>query len=231
MDKILQALSKSIVFSALFVNAQLLCAGSMGQEISILAKSGFYVGGDIGLSNLIDAESHSVLPESHQLSATGIVGGGLLGYDYAFQDKVILGIEAFINANGLNTAISRSLNIAYKQNSRYNWGVRVLPKYLFTPNTDGHLLLGYTQANFNLNDNGVYGLLNTSFNKSGFQGGLGFTNTLANNLLIRLDALYSIYANNSNIGTGSNLSASINQVYKNQFSTLEGNVSLIYKLN
>lgn len=228
MDKILQAFGKSVIFTTLFVNAQLVSAGSMGPESTILEQSGFYVGGDIGLSNLLDTESHTTLPESHQLSSTGIVGGGLLGYDYALREKIVLGVEGFINANGLNTAISRTTT-AYKQNSRYNWGVRVLPKYLFTSNTDGHLLIGYTQAKFNLNDNGVYGLLNTGFNKSGFQGGLGFTNTLKHNLLIRLDALYSIYSKSSNIGTGSNLNASVNQVYKNQFSTLEGDVSLIYK--
>ncbi len=228
MNLTLRALFKSSIIAALFLNAQFLCAGSMGESVSLLARSGFYVGGDIGLANLIDAESHSVLPESHQLSATGIVGGGLLGLDYALRDKLVFGIEGFINANGLNTAITHP-PLSYKQNARYNWGVRVLPKYLFTSNTDGHLLIGYTQAHFNLSDNGVYGLLNSNLNKSGFQGGLGFTVATMHNLLVRLDGLYSIYANSSIIGNGSNLSSSTNQIYKNQFSTLEGDVSLIYK--
>ncbi|NCX96916.1 MAG: hypothetical protein EBX41_11040, partial [Chitinophagia bacterium] len=88
------------------------------------------------------------------------------------------------------------------------------------------MLIGYTQANFNLIDNGVYGLLNTNFNKSGFQGGLGFTVIAMPHILVRLDALYSIYASASNTGIGSGLSPSINQIYKNQFSSLEGNVSI-----
>ncbi|NCX96917.1 MAG: hypothetical protein EBX41_11045 [Chitinophagia bacterium] len=92
MNRTLRTLVKSAFLGVLFLNAQLLYAGTMGESASLLARSGVYVGGDIGLSNIIDAESHLIVPESHQLSSTGLVGGGLLGYDYSLSTTVVLGV-------------------------------------------------------------------------------------------------------------------------------------------
>jgi hypothetical protein len=229
MDKFLRALTKKIVIFALCLNAQLLFADNVDTKFTLLEHRGFYVGGDIGLANLMDSESHRILPESHQLGATGIIGGVLFGYDYAVAQNWMFGMEGFFNANGLNMMIQRS-PYSYKQKSRYNFGFRVLPKYLLTDNTDAHLILGYTTARFNINDNGVYGMLYPgSFNLSGFQGGFGFNTAIMFNLFVRLDAIYASYTSRAYTGIGSNLSPSINQVYYNKFSSLEGTLSLIYK--
>lgn len=204
---------------------QLSLAGSMGGTTTS-PMNGFYLGGDIGLANLLNKESHAVLPETHQLGTLGIAGGGLLGYEQLFTSTLRLGLEIFADATGLNMAIDHT-NASYKMNQRYDLGVRVLPAYAFTPDTAGHLLLGYVNGKFNILDNGVYGNVNNGFHQNGFQGGLGVSNLLASNLFVRLDALYDVYAANTTLGTG--LAANPTQSYTNSFSGFMGELSLVYK--
>jgi outer membrane immunogenic protein len=220
--------NKIIIIAALVLGAQISVAGSMGEiESSLITQPGFYIAGDIGASNLINNESHTVNAETHQLGAVGLVGGGFIGYDFRVLENVMLGLEAFADANALNMDIQH-FNNSYKMNSTYNLGVRVLPSYVFTPFTLGHVILGYTNDHFNIRDNGVYGYINSSFNQSGFQGGLGFTTTARKNVFVRLDGIYSIYASKSSTGLGLT-TATPYQYYNNQFSTLMGELSLIYK--
>lgn len=224
---------KSHWIGCLMLMSHLAFAGSMSSSIepattSRLLENNFYVGGDIGVANLQNNESHVVNPESHQLGAVSIVGGGFVGYDYAISERALLGIEGFIDANALHMSIAHN-NFSYKMDSTYNGGIRLLPSYALTPNTLSHLIVGYSNGHFNIHDNGVYGTVNTSFNKSGFQTGLGFTTTLPPYLLLRVDALYTTYGHQETTGQGLSGSGNAYQYYTNQFSTLAGELSLIYK--
>lgn len=191
-----------------------------------------YIGGDIGISNLINATSTNNPLAAHHMSATGIVGGGLLGYDYTIIDRIKLGIEGFGNANGLNVSSIQSYAPAasYQVNARYNVGVRILPGYQFNGGAVGYAVLGYTNARFKITDNGNYGYIDQAFNKSGFQCGLGMKAPITQRLSIRGDALYGIYGNASNIGI-SNVAPYGPQTYFNHFSTLEADLTVIYKFN
>lgn len=133
-----------------------------------------------------------------------------------------------MDATGLNTSLSHAPN-TYQMNQRYNVGVRVLPEYVFTPYTSGHWIFGYANGRFHINDNGVYGLINTEYNRSGFQTGAGFTTVLRDNLLLRMDGLYNIYSSNISQGIGLATSGQASQFYTNKFSQLAGEFSLIYK--
>lgn len=194
---------------------------------TVAMQNGFYLGVDVGAANLMDKESHSVNAESHQLGDVGVVGGGFFGYDHCLTQKTRIAIEGFIDALGSQTSIQHAGN-TYKMNQQYNAGVRLLPAYLFTPYTLGHLILGYANGRFQIKDNGVYGLVNTRYNKSGFQTGLGLATALPHNFLIRLDALYTLYGSNTNRGTGLP-GAPASQFYTNRFSQLAGELALYYK--
>lgn len=200
-------------------------SGTMGESTDTI-RNGFYVAGEIGTAGFVDKESHYSSPETHQLGAIGIIGGGYVGYEYGLSNTLGLALEFFADATGLNAAITHE-PFTYHHSQSYDLGVRVLPKYAFTPMTSGHVILGYTNGKFNISDNGVYGLIKTGYNKSGFQTGLGFTTVVNDSFSMRVDAIYDIYGSQKNTGLG--LTAGTLQVYKNTFSTLAGELSLIYK--
>lgn len=191
------------------------------------ACHGFYVGGDIGLANFMNKESHSVNPESHQLSSTGLMKGIFIGYDYPMVARTRISFEVFADTMNFQNKIVHGSN-TYKMNQYYNLGLRLLPGYIFTPYTVGHLIFGAANARFKINDNGVYGLIKTSYNKTGFQTGLGLTTALINNFFIRINGLYDIYPSSKNQGVSLSGAGSY-QRYKNQFSQLGGELSLYYK--
>ena len=207
-------------------------AGSMGELISLPGYNGLYLGGDIGFANLIDKQSTLYIPgayDKHQLSATGFVGGGMLGYDYSLMERIKLGVEGFINGTALNLSTQQlyTPHVSYNSNMRYTAGVRLLPGYEFSPATIGHLMLGYSYGSFNIKDNGDYGFINTGLASNGFQSGLGLNVPCHfKNLSLRGDVVYTTYSAKTSDGLSPTL---LSQNYYNNFATIEGNLSLIYK--
>lgn len=223
-------LEKSIVVSVLLCFAQSAISGSTGRVLG--PYDGLYMGGDIGVSNLVDSTSTTSPLAGHHMSSTGIVGGGLIGYDYSLTGHIKLGFEGFAHANGLNASSVQLYSpvARYQVSSRYNLGARLLPGYSLDERSTGHLLLGYTYAKFNVMDNGNYGYIDQNFYKSGFQCGLGMKTHVTQKLSLRADALYSTYAHASNRGT-SNIAPYGQQTYHNNFSMLEGDLTLLYQFN
>ncbi len=215
----------AIYFFALSNIAFALAKGEMAS--SLITQNGFYVGGDMGAADFMDKESHSVNPESHQLGAVGAVGGGVIGYDYGINNNYRVAIEGFIDANNLNANIKHAPS-TYKMSQQYNIGVRLLPEYVFTPYTVGHFIVGYANGRFTINDNGVYGFINTSYNQSGFQTGAGLTTVLIKNIFVRLDALYTSFPSSTKQGVGLSTPT---QNYTNRFSQLAGEFAVIYKFD
>lgn len=195
------------------------------------SDANFYVGANIGAASLIDKENtNNPISDSHDLSAFGVVGGGLVGFDFTLRDQLKLGVEGFANATSIN--ISDNQNYApvtsYTVNMRNNLGLRLLPGYAFTPGTLGHVIVGYSSAKFAINDNGNYGIVNSQFRKNGFQFGLGLITALFNNASIRADILYTTYGSQTSYGVTTTTPATT-QNYHNNLSTLEGNLVLVYK--
>jgi opacity protein-like surface antigen len=207
-------------------------AGVMGDDIGSDNYNSVYLGVDIGIADLIDSESTVYPPTSHQLSAAGIVGGGLVGYDFTLYDNLKLGVEGFINANDLNIAARQYLPtpLSYTLQARYNAGVRLLPCWELSPGTIGHALLGYANIQLSLQDNGNYGYINQNLNKSGFQCGLGAKTNIFNSLWLRADALYTYYGTLNSIGAN-NTQGYAYQTYSNIVSTVEGDITLLYQFN
>ncbi|PJD93055.1 MAG: hypothetical protein CK424_03380 [Legionella sp.] len=221
--------SKKISAITVLLIANASFAGVMG-EAEFDTYTGYYVGLDVGVSNLINSESTENPLQSHQLSATGIIGGGLVGYDFSLYNRFKIGFEGFMNANGLHIA-TRSFtppSNSFTTSSQYNAGLRVLPGFEFSQDTVGHILLGYSNAKFTIQDSGNYGYIDQELNKNGFQCGLGMKTTITKQISIRIDALYTTYGHISSIG-GSNTPGFTYQTYHNNFSTVEGDLTLIYK--
>jgi opacity protein-like surface antigen len=197
----------------------------LGISNTAFAANGFYIGASAGAADFMNKESHSVAPESHQLGSIGAVGGLFGGYDVDLNNWARLGIEGFVEATSLSTSISHAAN-TYQMNEDYNFGIRLLPEYVFSQATVGHIILGYVNGRFRIQDNGVYGIINTTYHQSGMQTGLGISTALQNNFFIRLDALYDAYASTTNTGTGLTTPT---QSYTNRFSQLAGELGILYK--
>lgn len=220
---------KKIQYAALLSLASNAFCGVMGEYNTY---DGFYVGGDIGISDFNTSITTFYPSSTHHLASTGIVGGALVGYDYTVPtlDRFKIGIEFLANAAGLNVKSSTNSNNNMTGNSRYNLAPRVLPGFLFYDKVVGHVIIGYTNGNFNLDDTGVNGFVNKTANLSGFQIGLGMKTELVQDFTLRLDAVYSIYQSLSATG-GTNNNLYSFQKYTLEPSTLEGNLILIYKFN
>lgn len=191
----------------------------------------FYLGANIGAASLIDKENtNNPIRDRHDLSAFGAVGGGLLGFDFTLWCQVKLGIEGFANATSLNISDNQDYApvTSYTVNMGNNLGLRLLPGYEFTPGTLGHVILGYSSAKFEINDNGNYGIVNSQFRQNGFQFGLGLIAVLLNDVSVRTDVLYTTYGSQTSNGVTTTTPATP-QNYHNSLSTLEGNLALIYK--
>lgn len=219
MISVIKKLSLILCFAYGIANA-----GSMGPEESFLS-SGFYLGADIGIADLVNKESTA--GDHHHFSATGFVGGGLVGYEQAILEQLNIGLEFFANANAMNLS-ARQLyngNPSYRASARYNLGLRLLPSYSFNPTTSGHVILGYSSGHFSVKDNGDYGVIDTQFYKNGFQSGFGLKTHLFPNIMLRGDVIYTTYSSAANYGkTPPNT-----LIYHNQFSTLESDLTLVYQ--
>jgi len=192
----------------------------------------FYVGATLGAVGLMDRESTSnPIRDVHYLSASGGLAGILLGFDMYVMDNFTFGLEGFFNRT--NVSVSDNQNFtpqtSYIAKMRYNTGLRILPGYEFTPDTKGHLILAWSIGNFKIDDNGNYGIVNDIFSKSGIQMGVGAETALAKHIALRGDTIYTFYPSNAtNASTASVPSSS--QIYANRFSTLEADLSIVYKV-
>lgn len=190
-----------------------------------IIQNGLYFGGDIGTANSMTKESHSVNPESHQLGSIGEVAGLYLGYDYQLANCLGVALEGFADVTNNNTYLKHSAN-KYNMDQKYQYGLRLLPKYALTHCTALHVIIGYTNAKFHIHDNGVYGYIGKHYHQNGFQTGIGFTTAAMCNFYLRLDALYNTYPSKTNRGVGLTTPT---QHYTNRFSQLAGEIAVIYK--
>ncbi len=220
----------SAVLAACLLGSQACIGGTMGPIESKSSYDGFYFGGDIGASDLMVRETTLVPQATHTLGSLGVVGGGLVGYDYSISNYIKLGLEGFINAAGLNVAAEQNYGArpSYRARMRYDAGFRLLPGYEFSPGTVGHVLIAYANGRFNIRDNGNYGFISNSFNRSGIQGGLGLKTMLSKRLALRGDVLYSYYGSSTSYGLTST-TPQVVQTYQNRFATFEGDLTLVYK--
>lgn len=219
---------QTILWLSVFLSSNLF-AGTMGV---IEYYDGFYLGGSLGIANLMDKESTLYATDAwdrHQFATTGISGGGILGYDFSIIPQVKLGIEGFINGTDLNIAARQyyDTQASYRVNMNYNTGIRILPGLELAPGTLAHVILGYAYGKLNIKDNGDYGYINTGISANGFQAGLGFQlPCYFSGLSIRGDLIYTTYGSRTSLGLSPSLTP---QNYYNNFSTMEGNLALVYK--
>ena len=153
---------------------------------------GFYAGAGLGGSSLHVKLTDSGNNHSGNYGSTDVVGGLLGGYSFNMANQVNLGVEAFFN--GTSDKISQTnANGSSDVKLRYNYGVRVLPGYQLTPDTDMHLIAGYVRGNFKFDSSDTDSSASPHYNRNGYQAGFGLGTNVDKNVFLRADMIYSGY--------------------------------------
>lgn len=195
--------------------------------------NGFYVGAGIGAlqfnakTTATSAAGASSIANQGKLGINGQLMGG---YEFAFANRMILGLEAFGNYTSAKINSESSLRNNGLANSslrlQYVYGARVLPGFQATDSTSFYGILGVARGYFktdgsvNANASTTQGSSNVSLN--GYQLGLGTKTDVAKNIAVRTDLVYTGYQSK----TFENSSAA---TYKIEPSTVEFNVAAVYK--
>lgn len=184
--------AKSFLFSAVSLVA-LMSAAHAADVVQPVEASGFnwsgiYVGFGVGA----EANVHELGTDSAPISLNGIGGEGVygeltVGYDYMVSPRFLLGgildahvgnIETTLDADGLSASIQETYG--------FDAGLRV--GYLFTPNTLGYVLGGYSWQKYKLDTNAGFGL---DWDQSGYFVGGGVETAINSNWTIKTEYRYT----------------------------------------
>ena len=186
----------------------------------VASANGFYAGAGVGGSALHSSNglTQSGTTTSHYIGNLGALGSLFAGYNFNLDNQMNLGLEAFINADSVKAQYQTS-TYTLTEKLTYNYGLRFVPAYQITADTDLHLLAGIARGHFTGSDSTGGG--DDSKNIYGWQGGFGATTAVNSNFAVRTDIIYTDYKKQTyNLGTES---ASL------KASTLDGVISGQFK--
>lgn len=201
---------------------------------------GFYVGGDLGATSFMVKDQINQSSSGFSSSVdTGKLGGniGLLGgYAWVFPNQFFLGAEAFaqatsakINFNAAGGGSSDDADVKL----RYVYGLRVLPGYALTPDTNVYGIVGYARANVKFDGSAGTVSGSTTKNFNGYQLGLGSMTNINKNVALRGDVIYTGYQSKTFTANATDLTDNTTNSYSTSEkftpSSLEGNVAVVYK--
>ncbi|MFK0687583.1 outer membrane protein [Mesorhizobium sp. IMUNJ 23033] len=166
-------------------------------EASGLNWSGLYVGFGVGAGANVHEISSDFIPG---LSLNGIGGEGVygevtVGYDYMVSQRFLLGglidahfgnIETSLDAFGLSASIQET----------YGFDAGLRAGYLFTPNTLGYVLGGYSWQKYKLDTNAGFDL---DWDQGGYFVGAGVETAVAGNWTIKGEYRYTRFATNDDL--------------------------------
>lgn len=196
--------------------------------------NGFYAGAGVGglqlNSKTVDYSSHTATSSSQNEGNLGVNGVLMGGYEFAFANRMVLGLEAFGNYtsakinNSQSTIGDSELTSSLRQ--QYVYGARVLPGFQATDSTSFYGIVGVARGHFvttgsvtaNITD--VSGSSKVDLN--GYQLGLGTKTDVYKNIAVRTDLIYTGYQSKTFESTDGSTS-------KIQPSTVEANVAAVYK--
>lgn len=187
----------------------------------VASANGFYAGFGVGGSALHSGNdlTQSSTTTSHDIGNIGALGSVFGGYNFNLDNQVNLGIEAFANADSVKAQYQDS-TYTLTEKLTYNYGLRLVPGYQITADTDLHLLAGLARGHFTGRDS--TGGEDDSKNIYGWQGGFGATTAVNSNFSVRGDLIYTDYKKKTyDLGTNESMSIKAN--------TLDGVISGEFK--
>lgn len=193
-------------------------------------SSGFYLGlgagpqsADFNSNATVSRPGDFQVNNNNHLSGTGAFGSIFGGYAWMRQAFYLAG-EANFDVSNLkfqtsnNEFLHQKFSTAYYR-LRHNWGLSVLPGYLFTPSTLFYGRLGYSVAYFNISSADI-SLSNVNQNLSGINFGVGINQALNQQIAVRMEYNQVHYQSTSttsfdpvgNVTKNTNIAPTVGQV-------------------
>jgi len=184
----------------------------------VASANNFYAGFGVGGSALHSENKLTGVSLSGDTGNFGALGSVFGGYNFNLDNQVNLGLEAFANASSVKATVANS-TYSLTEKLTYNYGLRLVPGYQITADTDLHLLAGIARGRITFTDS--TGGAEGSKNVYGWQGGFGSTTTVNSNFAVRGDIIYTDYKKKTySLGTESSSFAA---------NTLDGVISGEFK--
>ena len=177
--------------------------------------SGFYAGVGVGVQDvfselsLTDYDENGVDVARMEQGNTGFMGSLSLGYNFLFNQQVMLGLQFDGQISGVKTEHQATTTFLEEYNqssittkSKHGFGVNVRPGMLFNDNASGFLILGYRyiKVNHDFYENGTdIPLLSFAQNQNnhGFEYGLGTEISLTEQFGLRLEVTQTQFQTNT----------------------------------
>jgi|GEM_PF-2207072 len=180
-----------------------------------------YIGIGAGGTGVFNHTTQTVIdPGIFDDGVFGAAGTLYVGYTFPLMSKYQLSLEAVGNLFSATMAeyIPTIPDTTYTK-YRYSYGIRVLPAYQVSQESNIHFIAGYSRGNFNVQD--TLHARDNNFNVSAYQVGLGSKLELCQNLFVRGDIIYNGYQSKT-------IASTIGAIFTDQMSTFDGIVSLGY---
>lgn len=166
-------------------------------EASGFNWSGLYVGFGVGAGANVHEISSDFIPglSLNGIGGEGVYGEATVGYDYMVSQRFLLGglidahfgnIETSLDAFGLSASIQET----------YGFDAGLRAGYLFTPNTLGYVLGGYSWQKYKLDTNAGFDL---DWDQSGYFVGAGVETVVAGNWTIKGEYRYTRFGTNDDL--------------------------------
>ncbi|UVK36922.1 outer membrane beta-barrel protein [Mesorhizobium sp. AR10] len=185
--------AKSILLSAVSIVA-LASTALAADVVAPVESSGFnwsgvYVGFGVGAGANVHELGSDFIPglSLNGIGGEGVYGEATVGYDYMVSPRFLLGglldahfgnIETTLDVVGLNASIQET----------YGFDAGLRAGYLFTPNTLGYVLGGYSWQKYKLDTNAGFDL---DWDQSGYFLGAGVETAINSNWTIKTEYRYT----------------------------------------
>ncbi len=153
-----------------------------------------------------------LLPFTYDTGKSGGLIGGYVGYNYQFNNNVVVGVEGDINAvfsgKGTNNLISNAT--AYTVTSRQNYDANLRARLgysfdRFLPYIAGGVAFGNSKTNISFTNGATFATNDSS--RVGYTIGGGLEYAITNNILARVEYRYTDFGRESFGNTAANAQA------------------------
>ncbi|RWO48592.1 outer membrane beta-barrel protein [Mesorhizobium sp.] len=198
--------SKRFAKSLLLGAVSVLALGSASQaadalvpvvETSAFNWSGIYVGFGVGAGANVHELSSDFLPgfSLNGIGGEGVYGELTVGYDYMVSPRFLIGGLLDAHIGNIETTLDvAGLEASVQETYGFDAGLRA--GYLFTPNTLGYVLGGYSWQKYELDTNAGFDL---DWDQSGYFVGAGVETAINSNWTIKTEYRYTRFGTNDDL--------------------------------
>ncbi|TIM45586.1 outer membrane beta-barrel protein [Mesorhizobium sp.] len=166
-------------------------------ETSAFNWSGIYVGFGVGAGANVHELSSDFLPgfSLNGIGGEGVYGELTVGYDYMVSPRFLIGGLLDAHIGNIETTLDvAGLEASVQETYGFDAGLRA--GYLFTPNTLGYVLGGYSWQKYELDTNAGFDL---DWDQSGYFVGAGVETAINSNWTIKTEYRYTRFGTNDDL--------------------------------